>query len=300
MHVSFIITARDESPDVLNATLAGLVRTTSHLRREFIVVDDGSSNPVMAPSADVLLRSGKPRGVSPSRRVGAAAARGDVLVWLDAHMSFADDWLDPMLAQAPSGALLCSGFWDYSLNTSHCWGADYTWCGERDYWKQRYPGFGLRHRVAPPPTDVVDVPMIIGACYMLSQEAYIKLGGFSSLFRTWGVDEQDLCLRAHLMGVPVRCVANARVGHLSRSSFPYQVCFEHLEFNQLVMIRSVFEEQTVARLERFFHPLPDAIHPWLAEIDVQGWRALIQSQRVRSDEEMFALLGLTLPEATAP
>lgn len=293
MQVSFIITSRDEPPDILNATLNGLIRTSAHVRREFIVVDDGSRSPVYAPAADVVLRSTKPRGVSPSRRVGAAAARGDVLIWLDAHMSFADDWLDTMLAHAESGALLCSAFWDYDLATHHCCGADYVWCGERDYWKQRYPGFGLQHRVTPPEHDVVDVPMIIGACYLLAQPVYRRLGGFSPLFRTWGVDEQDLCLRAHLMGIPVRCVTNARVGHLSRSSFPYPVCFEHLEYNQLVMIRSVFEEATVARFEQHFALLPPVVAQWLEEIDIRNWRAEVQAQRVRTDQELFTLLSLS-------
>src|SRR4051794_13438988 len=108
MQVSFIITARDEPPDILNATLAGLARTAAHLRREVIVVDDGSRLPVSAPGADLVLRSAEARGVSPSRRIGAAAAKGEVLVWLDAHMSFADDWLHVMLPHAGSGALLCS------------------------------------------------------------------------------------------------------------------------------------------------------------------------------------------------
>jgi GT2 family glycosyltransferase len=296
MRVSFIITTRDEPPEILSATLDGLARTTAGVRREFIVVDDGSRVPVAVSCPEtVLLRNAQPRGVSPSRRIGAASSTGTVLVWLDAHMSFDDGWLDPMLAEAESGALVCSGFWDYDLAACHCWGADYAWCGERDYWSQRYPGFGLRHRVERPGEDAVDVPMIIGACYMLSHAGYRKLGGFSPLFRNWGIDEQDLCLRAHLMKVPVRCATTARVGHLSRQSFPYQVCFEHLEYNQLVMIRSVFEEPTIERLERFFDPVPPIVSQWLQEIDLTAWRSEIQTQRARSDDEIFRLLGLTVP-----
>ncbi len=297
MRVSFIITARDEPPELLNATIAGLARTAAHVRRECIVVDDGSRFPVTVQSPDVvLLRSAQPRGVSPSRRVGAAAATGEVLVWLDAHMSFADEWLDKMLTHAGSGSLLCSAFCDYGLTTTHCWGADYVWSCERDYWQQRYPGFGLRHRVTRPEPDVVDIPMMIGACYMLSRAAYRQLGGFSPLFRTWGVDEQDLCLRAHLMGMPVQCVTAARVGHFSRAAFPYSVSFEHLEYNQLVMIRSVFEESTIARLERCFAPIPPVVNQWLLDTDLHDWRSEIQSKRVRSDDELFNRLGLAFPD----
>jgi GT2 family glycosyltransferase len=200
-----------------------------------------------------------------------------------------------MLAALESEAVLCSGFWDYGLEISHCWGADYVWCAERDYWKQRYPGFGLRHRAERPAQEVADVPMIIGACYMLSQATYHKLGGFSPLFRTWGVDEQDLCLRAHLMNVPVRCVTSSRVGHLSRAAFPYPVCFEHLEYNQLVMIRSIFEDDTVTAFERCFAPAPHPVGAWLGEMDLSAWRSALQARRVRSDQEIFGIIGITPP-----
>ena len=296
MRISFVITTRDEPPELLNLTLAELARTTSHVNSEYIVVDDGSRVPVQIQDSElILLRSGSARGVSLSRRIGAAAARGEIFVWLDAHMSFSNDWLDTMLAHVDSRALLCSAFWDYELKVCHCWGADYAWNGHRNYSEQRYPGFGLSHRVDRPSAEIVDVPMVIGACYMLSRESYQRLGGFSPLFRTWGVDEQDLCFRARLMGVPVRCVTNARVGHLTRKTFPYPVCFEDLEFNQLVMIRSVFEEQTAARLERCFVPLPSAVEHWLGQMNTRAWRAEIQARRIRSDREIFDGLGLTLP-----
>ena len=294
MRVSYIITTRDESPAVLNATLSALARTTSHVDGEIIVVDDGSLIPVSLPhNHSLLLRNTEPRGVSPARRIGAAAATGDVLVWLDAHMTFADGWLDKMLAEAASGALLCSAFCDYELTLCHCWGADYVWSGQRDYSNQQYPGFGLRHRVSSPDAEVVDVPMIIGACYMLSRDAHTRLGGFTPLFRVWGIDEQDLCLRACLMGIPVRCVTTARVGHLCRNAFPYPVSFEHLEFNQLVMIRSVFQTSTIERIERYFAPLAPTVTEWLESTDVQGWRAAVQQRRVLSDEELLAAVGLT-------
>jgi N-terminal domain of galactosyltransferase len=150
--------------------------------------------------------------------------------------------------------------------------------------------------VAPPEAEAVDVPMVIGACYMLSRASYRRLGGFSPMFRIWGLDEQDLSLRACLSGIPVRCVTTARVGHLSRNAFPYPVFFEHLEFNQLMMIRSVFEEETIQRLEPFFAPLPPTVKEWLEKTDVQAWRAEVQAGRVRSDEELLEQVKLTLPE----
>jgi hypothetical protein len=73
------------------------------------------------------------------------------------------------------------------------------------------------------------------------------------------------------------------------------VCFEHLEYNQLVMIRSVFEAPAIERLERCFAPLPDTVAEWLQDTDVGSWRAEVQAGRVRTDDELLSSLGLTLP-----
>ncbi len=291
--VSFVIPSRDETPEVLNTTIENILATVGAHAFEVIVVDDGSIVPVGSVNSSVRLwRNENPLGVSPSRSKGAELATGDVLVWLDAHMRLAPDWLEKMLAHVDSGSLLCSAFWEYEMEVCHCWGADFTWCAERDYSKQRYPGFGLRHRVCRPEEPVVDIPMVIGACYMIGREAYGRLGGFSPLFRVWGTDEQDISARAWIRGLGVKCVTDARVGHLCRSSFPYEVSFEHLEFNQLVMIRSTFESTTIERLERTFEPIPTKVQNRLAEADVAGWRAVVQAGRVLTDQEFFTLLSV--------
>ena len=71
---------------------------------------------------------------------------------MDAHMRFAADWLDRMLPHVESGALLCASWWDYELTRPLCWGADFLWCGERDYAAGRSPGFAFRHRTKIPGT----------------------------------------------------------------------------------------------------------------------------------------------------
>jgi glycosyltransferase involved in cell wall biosynthesis len=291
MRVSFIITSRNEDPAVLDATLAGLHATTSHVFHEIVIVDDGSRAPVAGRATDAdlrVIRNAVPIGVCRSRRLGASTATGDVFVWLDAHMSFGEGWLEQMLMHADARAIVCSPFWSYDLEHCLCWGADFVWNGTRDYGAQRYPGFGLCHRTAPPPTVVADVPMMIGACYMMRRDAHARLGGFSPHFRVWGVDEQDVSARAWMAGMRVRCATGARVGHLSRATFPYPVHFEHLEFNQRALIRTLFEPATVRRLEAVFDPSPPIVESWLGAADLTSWRERIQALRVMSDAEFLA------------
>lgn len=286
--ISLVVTARNESPAVLRRTIDELRASTPSAERELVVVDDGSEESVAGlPPGVFLARNDEPVGVSRARRQGADLTSGEVLIWLDAHMTFHADWLDRMLAHVESGSLLCSAFWDYEQRTCHCYGADFLWCGERDYHAQRSPGFGLRHRTAFPGAGVVEVPMAIGACYMMLRSHYDALGGCSPVFRTWGIDEQDLSARAWLAGFGVKCVTDARVGHLWRPSFPYPVYFEQLEFNQLVFLRSVFHASTVQRLESYFEPIPELVRQWLDEVDVPAWRAVVQLARRIDDRAFF-------------
>jgi hypothetical protein len=142
--------------------------------------------------------------------------------------------------------------------------------------------------VEPPGELAAFVPMVIGACYMMDRDAYRSIGGFCPHFRVWGVDEQDLSARAWMAGLGVRCVAQARVGHLSRERFPYPVRFDHLEFNQLVMLRSLFEQDTIRKLESLFEPFPDDVRTWLAATDLAPWRQTVQAARQVADREFFA------------
>jgi glycosyltransferase involved in cell wall biosynthesis len=286
---SIIVTSRNEDPEILAATLAGIESTTRHLRIEVIVIDDGSEVPVRCSSAGVrLARNGAPVGTCMARRMGADLASAGVLVWIDAHMSFGAGWLDQLLVQAGSHCLLCSPFWSYDLKDCMCWGADIRWGSSRDYAAGKHPGFSLVHRTTEPDLALAPVPMVIGACYAMEREAYLHLGGFSPKFRIWGLEELDLCTRCWMAGLGVACARFARVGHLSRTVFPYTVQYDHLEFNQMVLLRTLFETPTIERLERYFSPVPVQAASWLREADLEQWRRSVQAKRRLSDNEFFA------------
>jgi hypothetical protein len=296
--VSFVVAARNEPRQVLEATVAGLLETSAAHSREIVVVEDASDVPVSIDHREVLvIRNPDPIGTSQSRRKAAAASTGDVLVSVDAHMRFSPDWIEHMLAHVNSGALLCAAWWDYDLKRALCWGADFVWCGERDYAAGRCPGLGFRHRTTFPGEKAVDVPLAIGACYMVLRESYDRFGGFSPFFRTWGKLEQDLCARAWITGVGVKCVPGARVGHFSRPRFPYPVSWGDIEFNQVAMIRTVFQEATAQTIEQLLQPLPSEVQTWLSNTDFRDWRESIQVRRQMPDAEFFRRFVPGAPES---
>ncbi|HEX4137602.1 MAG TPA: glycosyltransferase [Bryobacteraceae bacterium] len=279
--VSFAITSRDEDPAILTATIEGVLATSKGRWREILVVDDGSIRPVDFSHPDVaILRNAEPVGVCPSRRKALAASSGNVLVTLDAHMTFELDWLDRMLEHVDSRALLCAAWMNYERSRTYCFGADIAWG------QSQFTGFGFRHRTEKPRRASSPISVILGACYMIRRDAYEQLGGFCPLFRVWGSDEQDMSIRALMAGLEVRCVAGAGVGHLDRQ-LPYPVSWDHSIYNEIVMIRSVFEEGTAKLLEEFFEPLSDNVQNWLRALDLREWRSVVQSQRRMQDVDFF-------------
>lgn len=289
--ISIVINSRDERPATLAATLRRLIATTNGYHCEVVVIDDGSRIPVAQPdfSAVRLIRNEVPQGVSSSRRRGADETSGEVLVWLDAHMSFTDNWLERMLEWVDTGALLCSEYWDYCFTRSSA-GADFLWSGDRN---RLAKGFGLSPRDrAPEGVGPIDVPLIIGACYMMRRSSYERLGGCCPLFHGWGIDDMEISIRAHLAGIGVQCVLGAKVGHLQRFRPSYSVGFEDVDHNQAVLIRSVFEPTMTRRLDHCFLPFSAETEACLASSEFAAWRDTVQGTRMLSDEELLRkLLG---------
>src|SRR5271163_1448334 len=112
--ISFVLVARDEPPPLLERTIHDLLQTSEGHAREIVIVDDGSFVPVSLESPDVnVVRNSVPICTARARRYGVAISSGNILVSMDAHMRFAPEWLDRMLAHVESGALLCATWWDY-------------------------------------------------------------------------------------------------------------------------------------------------------------------------------------------
>jgi hypothetical protein len=53
------------------------------------------------------------------------------------------------------------------------------------------------------------------------------------------------------------------------------------------MLRSVFDDASVAMLERSFHPIPPRVQQWLEAVDVAAWRETVQSARRVEDRDFF-------------
>lgn len=90
MLVSFITPTYNDDAEHLAKCVAS-VRSQNHAQVEHIVVDDGSDEPVVGGGVTLIRQANA--GPAAARNAGAAAAKGDILVFLDA-----DDHVSPMHA----------------------------------------------------------------------------------------------------------------------------------------------------------------------------------------------------------
>lgn len=165
---------------------------------EVIVVDNGSVDRTMEIAQSYSSRLGvkvlQKAGVNISalRNLGAAAAKGEILAFLDADCLVPRDWLGNAVRQLHSGD---SGIVGGCISIPYESG----WVGRVWY------GVGY----APKSGDVSYVPS--GNLFM-KRVRFLQVGGFNESLKT--SEDFELCVRARTFGLPVRAVAEMAVLHL--------------------------------------------------------------------------------------
>ncbi len=102
--VSIVLPVYNEAPH-LPAELQRITKamSASEYSWELIVVDDGSTDGsadrAAGHSSTRVIRNGRNRGAGAARRIGTEAARGRVVVWSDADLSYPNDRI-PELVEA--------------------------------------------------------------------------------------------------------------------------------------------------------------------------------------------------------
>ena len=111
--VSIIIPFYDELWSVLLRTIHSVIaRSPEELLMEIMLVDDNSSKENLKTSLENyiqwlpkirLLRNKEREGLIRARMIGARQAKGDILIFLDAHVEVNKGWLEPLVAENSAG-----------------------------------------------------------------------------------------------------------------------------------------------------------------------------------------------------
>lgn len=226
---SVIVPTRDRL-ELLRRCVEGVLRTTSYPEREVVVVDNGSERPetlawLAAAPADprlrVLRRPG-PFNFSSLMNDGAAAARGEVLVFLNNDVEPLEaGWLDELVRQAwrPEVGIVGAKLLYPDRKVQH---AGVAMAGD---WVARHVGVGVPDRAAGYAgrmTCVQAQSAVTGACLAIRRELFTALGGFDAERLAVDFSDVDLCLRAEAAGYRVLWTPFARLlHHESATRGPY-------------------------------------------------------------------------------
>lgn len=196
--ISIIIPALNEEK-MIERCLESLTRLAfARDQFEVLVVDNGSRDKtlVIADSFKnrLNLRVLQQAGVRISglRNLGAREAMGDIVAFLDADCLAPADWLDRILALAPTDG---AGV----LGAHYLLPEDSSWVGRT--WH--------RYQEAPKSGEVSHVP---AGDLIMRREDFLKLGGFDETIQT--NEDYELCERARKAGMHVQGFPQIGVIHL--------------------------------------------------------------------------------------
>ncbi|MEN9388534.1 MAG: hypothetical protein RLZZ255_1510 [Cyanobacteriota bacterium] len=162
-----------------------------------------------------LRRHATPEGISRGRFFGALGCRGDVLVFMDAHLCFPQDdlWLQVEQHFADDRSdLLGLDCRDRNSGVS-CAGSIYT-SKRLDHQATAW----MKIQNEPWVNELV--PFVNGGFFAIKRSAYEQLGGFPLFFQGWGHEDRYLSMLAGYLGY--RCMVNQAliVDHHYKSAFP--------------------------------------------------------------------------------
>jgi GT2 family glycosyltransferase len=248
MRASIVIAVHNEGV-ALQRTIQACLETAGRLDFELVVADDASTDGSVEQVAQHfppvrLVRHPQRRGASPTKALGARAAHGAVLVFLDGHTNPAPGALERLVQAVerldgeailtPAIAALQVERWQNDLSqVGHGYGFEL----------QRLECRWLPLAELPRSTEgrFYESPALIGCAFALSRELYERLWGFDARMRSWGVEDLDLSLKAWLLGYRILHDPEVVIGHRFRQQFDsYTVPLEDVLVNQLRLGRKHF------------------------------------------------------------
>lgn len=283
--VSLVIPVKNEGCNIKN-TIESALRVKTVYPFEIIVVDDGSTDngcdfiPGFA-SSQIKLITSKGIGAAGARNLGAQHARGDYLIFCDAHLFFEDDWIDGLVAPIQKG--LADG------TTPGIANADYPIS----------TGFGqslneaLEVKWQLNKETLSPTAILPGGCLAISKKVFTDIGGFDSEFRVWGYEDVEFSIKMWLFGYRCFVQPSVKVLHVFRRAHPYKVNWDDFYFNMMRMAYSHFSEDRIAKCRVLIkHSNPEIIESEVLKTNVIKQREIYFNQRKYDDSWYMRIFGI--------
>ena len=208
-----------ERPDQVDRLLAGLdVQTLAPGRVEVVLADDGSARPPdpgrHAFRVEVVRQEDRGFRAAAARNLGAAAAAGQVMAFLDQDVVPAADYLERVLDATCHPWALTVGrrrhadLAGWGPERVRAWlhgtGAGPSELPEPEWLREGY----ARTRDLTEPDDRA-YQLVISAVLTLHRSLFERLGGFATSFPGYGGEDWELAHRAYVAGADLRYLAPA-------------------------------------------------------------------------------------------
>jgi glycosyltransferase involved in cell wall biosynthesis len=288
--VSVVIPSYNEGENLVD-TVRCVLDHASYEDFEVLVVDDGSTDGSGDRVSRFLGSNGQMQvlrtpglGVAGARNWGAQAARGDILIFLDAHSYTPPGWMASLVSPLsnPQVGMVGPAF----ASLQH--GNDAQGLGV--IWRDASLEIEWLPRQGEEPYPV---PLLTGGCQVIRRSDFQKLGGYDSGMTRWGSEDQELSLRTWLMGYQLVVQPQAVIYHLFRERHPYPVEESKILYNRLRMALLHLSLDRVGRVIEYHKEMPSFSQSLvlLLENDTMTRRRQLEQVRQRDDSCFFAQFG---------
>jgi len=294
--VSLIIPTLNEGEN-LSMTLESIQETITGAY-EIIVVDNGStddSTRFIEQTGDSrirLLKTEERLGVAGARNYGAAFAESNILIFIDAHMLFPQNWLTPILDVLDKQQV------QLVVPAVSAWGNPHA-IGYGISWK----GAKLEPKwLGEQSSDPYSVPLA-GGCFQAFHRAFFyEIGGYDSGMTNFGSEDLEMCLRVWLLGHQVKIVPRVEISHRFRRTAPFEFGWIDISYNFLRLVYAHFNEQRIERVLAAHAATPsfDEALKRVRISDIWLKRRTLELKRTYDDDWFFRTFDIKECEQTAP
>lgn len=278
--ISVVIPTLNEG-ELLHMTVESVISETDYREFEVVIVDDGSTDGstdrYRGAAANVRVVDGGGLGVAKARNRGAEDARGEFVVFLDAHCRVSPNWLGRLTRELRDPRVALIGPTFSRLNEPEPRGCGVAWTdsGLNTTW---FEPLKVRH--------AYDVPLTIGACQGFRTDTFKAIGRYEEGFASWGSEDLEICLRCWLLGYRVLADPEVTVAHHFREVRNYEVDDDDVNYNVLRMLFLHFSAPRIRRILHRFGSIGgiDRALDSVYASDVFKVRAELQAVRRRSDD----------------
>lgn len=285
--ISVVVLTLNEGA-MLRKTVSALDATLPE-NAEIIVVDDGSTDHSTdflqngSGGGRMLLERTDHLGVARGRNFGGRKARGNLIVFSDAHVEPPPGWWQP-LAEAlkdPEAGAVGPGITDFADPDRRGFGMRYLDASLDSEW------------LCPEFDDVVEVPLLAGGFWAIRREVFERTGGLDEGMLRWGSEDFEFSLRLWMLGYELRVVPEVEVAHLFRDAGEYVVENRWARHNQLRTAYLHFSDERFERVRRALAKIEgyQGGYRLFKSSDAPARRAQIQAARVRDDDWYFERFG---------